>query len=335
MYGIDQLKEQITITKDHVECPVKKGHEKLMLPRKRRGDGLSISDITCSEYNIAVRSSTFIYVKKDVQTGEYIPDEEANLLWKDSEDGSLLSNIKKVKRESRMANDNSEDAVTWNIFRYLHNEHLIPDFVKLVTGVREEIEDIMYWSYSHSEKGQWKLLTQAQEKFGEKKNRGSEPDMAIETKKSIIFIEAKFNASNSTTPSNPQESLKKYAERAEFWSKQIFSSTLEEVAIHRKRYELMRFWLLGTWMAKQKNKNFYLVNLLKKGSHEKLEKSFKPHIKENLEVNEKRVTTRLDWEDIYFMLKSKNSLSNKLDHYFKNKSSGYSSKGVIQPAFKV
>ena len=338
MYGLDSLKKHITITKDHVECPVLGRTKVKILPRKRTGDKLTLLDITCPEYNIAVRSSTFIYVKKNETTGKYIPDEEANLLWKDSGDLSLLSSINRVKRESRMANDNSEDAVSWNVFRYLdREEELLSDFVELISGTRDEGKDIdlIYWSYSSKEKGQWKLLKDAQRIFGEKKNRGSEPDMAIETEKSIIFIEAKFNATNSTTPSNPEESLKKYTESADSWSKQVFSSTLEEIALHKKRYELMRFWLLGSWMAKQRNKDFYLINLLKQSSRENLDKTFKPHVKENREEQGKRVVLRLNWEDIYTMLNSKNGLSERIDHYFKNKSSGISTNGKILKAFKI
>lgn len=43
-----------------------------------------------------------------------------NVLWKD--DHNLLTDVKKVKRESRMARERSEDALSWNVFRYLENK---------------------------------------------------------------------------------------------------------------------------------------------------------------------------------------------------------------------
>ncbi|MFZ0759680.1 MAG: hypothetical protein WAM69_07005 [Candidatus Sulfotelmatobacter sp.] len=41
-----------------------------------------------------------------------------NLLWADTDDRLRLDAILRGKRESRMGNEHSEDAVTWNVFRF-------------------------------------------------------------------------------------------------------------------------------------------------------------------------------------------------------------------------
>ncbi|MCH2449834.1 MAG: hypothetical protein MK198_06765 [Gracilimonas sp.] len=321
MYRLDTLKENIEISKDTIECPVR-GCRK-SVPRKRRGNTLTKEEITCPDHNIEIRSTTFIYPRK-----------EDNLLWSDNADVELLNKIEGYKRESRMENDNSEDAVTWNVFRYLDKNNLITELVGHLTGNKETVEDLIYWSYSVKQVQQWDLLKQAQDVFGEQENRGSEPDMAIETERSIIFIEAKFNAGNETIPSNPEESLPKYSEGGNHWSRKVFSEPLEKVALQRKRYELMRFWLLGSWMANQRGKDFYLINLVKNSSRENLENTFKPSIIESKESHI-RLLKRVNWEDIYELLEEQNMNDKALKSYFHNKISGYSSDGKIKKAFSV
>jgi len=41
-----------------------------------------------------------------------------NILWADADDQARLDAILRGKRESRMGNEHSEDAVTWNVFRF-------------------------------------------------------------------------------------------------------------------------------------------------------------------------------------------------------------------------
>lgn len=322
MYGIDTLKENIEISIDTIECPIK--NCKNIVKRKRDNDDLTICEITCPIHNIEIRSTTFIYPKK-----------EDNLLWTDSKDIELLNKIDGHKRESRMENDNSEDAVTWNVFRYLDKEQHLSDFVEIVTGKTDEnVEDIIYWSYSKTQKNKWDLLAKAQNIFGEKKGRGSEPDMAIETDQSVIFIEAKFNSGNTTEPSNPKVSLPNYSNGGDYWSRKVFSEPLEIISLERKRYELMRFWLLGSWMANESKKDFYLINLVRKANSEKLEKTFKPAIKESID-SPVRMVKRVTWEEIYHMLEERNINDETLKAYFQNKISGYSSNGEIKQAFNL
>ncbi len=49
----------------------------------------------------------------------YVYDEPwRNLLWIDADDQERLDAILRGKRESRMGHEHSEDAVTWNVFRF-------------------------------------------------------------------------------------------------------------------------------------------------------------------------------------------------------------------------
>jgi hypothetical protein len=100
-----------------------------------------------------------------------------------------------------------------------------------------------------------------------------------------------------------------------------------------KKYELMRFWLLGTWIAKQQSLDFYLISLVLSGRDVNIEAIFKRHIKENRRSKFLRVT----WETIYrYILKSNFSRDKDIMiRYFRNKTIGYDRKGRLQRAFSI
>ena len=111
MFGEIDLKSPINITDSFVECPVRDC--KTIVPRQRKTFKRA-KEFFCPKHHIYISPSTFEY---DNYTD--------NLLWKDKIDLDLLQRIMPVKRESRIARDNSEDALTWNIFRFLEKENLL------------------------------------------------------------------------------------------------------------------------------------------------------------------------------------------------------------------
>jgi len=55
-----------------------------------------------------------------------------------------VKGCKKVKKESRMARDNSEDAVSWNVFRFLERNNLIEGFLSSITGLYLKSSEVIY-----------------------------------------------------------------------------------------------------------------------------------------------------------------------------------------------
>jgi len=96
MFGVKELKDRIKVTETTVECPVKGCTE--TVPRQRKSFK-RLEKFRCSKHSIYISSSTFEY-----------ENELDNILWKDEAD--LFKRMRKVKRESRILHDNSEDAVT-------------------------------------------------------------------------------------------------------------------------------------------------------------------------------------------------------------------------------
>lgn len=319
MFGLEELKDRIEITGKTVECPVKGYSAKVERQRKvfKREERFK-----CPEYNIYISPSTFEY-----------ENELDNLLWKDTNDLDLFRKIMRVKRESRIARDNSEDAVTWNVFRFLEKNNLIEMVLSSLIGVTLRSSEIMYWSYCQRENSSWSELNKAREKFGEEKKRGSEPDIIVKTDNALLFIEAKLTAGNETIPSDKSNS-KKYEIGGDGWFSKVFKSDYRTVAIAEKKYELLRFWLLGTWIAKQQNLDFCLANLVLSKQEKEIETIFKRHLCENQRMKFIRIT----WEAIYQQILN-SSLSgtdkDRMIEYFKNKTIGYDDNGRLQCAFNT
>jgi len=319
MFGAKELKESIEITETTVECPVKGCSEKVEMQRKffKREDRFK-----CPKHNIYFSPSTLEY-----------QSELDNLLWKDKADLDLLKKIKKVKRESRIARDRSEDAVTWNVFRFLERNNFVEKTLGSIICATLESPEVMYWSYSQRENSSWSKLNKARTEFGEEIKRSSEPDVIIKTNTSLLFIEAKLTAKSETVPSDTGNS-KRYETGGDNWFSKVFSSDYKTVAITDKKYELLRFWLLGTWIAKQQNLNFYLINLVLSERDKNIETIFKRHICENQRIKFIRIT----WENIYQQILNSGLPGrdeDKMIEYFRNKTIGYDGNGKLQKAFLI
>lgn len=318
MFNIRTLKTEITNTGNTIECPVKGCEQK---GSRQKEKFRRYPEFMCSTDRIYIFPSTFEY-----------KEESENLLWVSEFDTEYLKQIKKFKRESRMAREKSEDAVTFNVFRYLQNNELLDSFLESVTAEKVSNSELILWSFSEREKKGYTLLNDARQEFGESQNRGSEPDIIINTDNILFFIEAKFSSSNATVPSDPSK-VKKYLTGGDNWFKQVFMESYEKIAVKEKKYELLRFWLLGTWMAKQQRKKFSLINLVLQKNELKIESQFKKLIYEN----EHQKFKRIEWESIYHFIKLNKIESEdylKMTQYFENKSFGYTA-GRLKKAFKI
>lgn len=318
MFGYEELKGNIEITETTVECPVKGCREKVERQRKvfKREDRFK-----CPEHNVYVSPSTFEY-----------ENEADNLLWKDDPDRDLLRRIRKAKRESRMARNNSEDAVTWNVFRFLEKNELIESTLSPLVGVSLRSPELIYWSHSQAQNSDWSKLNEARRTFGEKQNRGSEPDLIMKTDHALIFVEAKLTVGNKTTPSKNSDA-DAYRAGGDQWFDKVTKSNFETIAGKQKKYELLRFWLLGTWMAKRQNLCFRLVNLVRSGKEKNIESVFGKHISQN----QRREFIRITWEDIYekiLNIDSPGAHKDTMIQYFRNKTIGYSNR-KLRKAFSI
>jgi len=241
MFGVSDLKTNIVVTETTVECPVRDCSK--IVTRQRKSFKRE-PQFLCPNHGIYISPSTFEY-----------QNETDNFLWRDPEDLTLLREIKTVKRESRMARDNSEDALTWNVFRYLEKTNQVAPSLSSLIDASVISPKLVYWSYSQTAQGVWPQLAWARAEFGEHPTRSSEPDLIIVSDTALFFIEAKLTATNKTTPSR-QQYIKKYLTGGNNWYQRVFKTDYDTLAIQERKYELTRFWLLGSWIAAQLDYNF-------------------------------------------------------------------------------
>jgi len=96
----------------------------------------------------------------------------------------------------------------------------------------------------------------------------------------------------------------------------------------------LRFWLLGNWIAAQKNLDFYLINLVLEERDHNIETDFGKHIVQGRSSR----FIRISWEDIYSQILKDGAYLNdthRIIEYFKNKTIGYDGLGQLQKAFTV
>ncbi len=320
MFGLKDLKPVIIVTEDSVECPVKNCAK--IVARQRKSFKTS-DEFMCPDHRIYISPSTFEY-----------RDMFDNLLWNEQADRDLLNRIIGTKQESRLARDNSEDALTWNVFRFLEKSSLLSGF--LGTLVKHPIRncEVFYWSYSQSQNYVWPSFKKAREEFETVPEKGSEPDLIIKSDEDLFFIEAKLAATNNTVPrSDDSEVRRKYEHGGNNWHQKVVRSDFRTVAVTNKKYELLRLWLLGSWVAQRLGLNFYLFNLVPS----KREVGIKGIFRKNIKESSNRTFFRITWESIYrFILDSKVNVQDRKTvlRYFENKSIGYKD-GVLQKAFSI
>lgn len=326
MYGLKDLKPEIEVedgTADcpgTVSCPVR-GCERDV--ERQRVKFVREKRYFCQDHGIYISPTTFEY-----------EDVNANLLWSDKESMELLSEIVHgPKRESRMARDNSEDSVTWNVFRFLEKNGLVPTVLGELLGADLSDPKLVYWSHCQESGTLWTGLRKARLAFGEPAHTGSEPDLIVYAKNALLFVESKLTSGNKTVPARNYRG-EKYGLGADGWARNVCRLDCKTMAIDEKKYELMRFWILGTWLASEMGVPFHLVNLVRAGQEEPIEATADRLFVINTQNHFQRIT----WENLLAKVdadcEADSSDATKLLDYAREKTIGYGPDRKIRPAFK-
>ena len=308
MFLWDDLKQEIVDRKGRSACPVEGCVEDM--PRQTKSFKKTAS-FQCPQHGLYVSPTTFEY-----------PNETDNMLWKEEADLLLWSKIKQpgVKRESRVARDRSEDAIAWNVMRYLEREQLVREWVRYISNEEPANADVIYWSLCQHTGQAWKPLLDTCPMFGESVRRRSEPDIIVNCPDILIFVEAKFGSGNANGNMEP----KRYETGCDGWFKQVFNAetTFQSVAGGCDMYQLMRLWLIGSRIASEQGKRFLLVNLVLQAAEKSIERVFGRHCRQDAN----RRFCRATWEDIceqIVMGQTESESRDDLLRFFRNKSLGY------------
>jgi hypothetical protein len=136
----------------------------------------------CPTHKIKVRPTPggFTYVYDDFSR---------NLLWKDTDDRTRLDAILRGKRESRMGYEHSEDAVTWNVFRFLERHSCLSRAIKSICSCPDEEPQAIFWTTHNG--CLWEPFRVCSDRIPEKSIARSESDLIFVWRhKFLVVVEA-------------------------------------------------------------------------------------------------------------------------------------------------
>ncbi|MFZ0797107.1 MAG: hypothetical protein WCA13_15940 [Terriglobales bacterium] len=214
----------------------------------------------CPTHHIAVHSTrgghTYIY-----------DDRYRNLLWADTNDRLHLEAILRGKRESRMGYEHSEDAVTWNVFRFFERHECLAPAMRTICPRPESEPLTIFWT-THEDR-LWEPYRLCSDQIPEKATARSESDLILLWEhKLLVIVEAKFRSPNRSDKAKREDELRKSRPYIAHASRYLNREGAED-AVRCGWYELLRNWALGTTLKDTLGcEAFVLVNLVRK-RHEK------------------------------------------------------------------
>jgi hypothetical protein len=257
----------------------------------------------CQKHKIYCRRNTYIYEEK---VDNLIIDKELFENVFEKQNNGKYDREKKYDTK-KMGHENSEDALTWNVFVTLQKAGGLKAVASLISdkSCEEELELIL-WGYSLKDGLLIKELKSFREKFESQIGVPTEPDIILKTANEVFLIEAKFCSSNSRKDISVWRDkeidgrTKKEYDSYKIRYGGLIDEVLNKDIIERQNKfcsQLVRYALYANYAYK--DKSYYIVNLLPKMHKEisLIKEEFKPYLKKN---NFKTIT----WEDIYEALEN-------------------------------
>jgi len=160
----------------------------------------------------------------------------------------------------RLGGENSEDALSWNVFRSLQEAGKLSEVVSLMTGmVHAEHPRLYLWGIRVDDDSfePWDLLIAARERFESRlpvKRPLTEPDIGLHLPgKYLVLIEAKFTSPNPVYTRGPRKDARSLTldELLDiYWDSSLqILDPAKARGSHAIHYQLWRNTVFAEWMA--------------------------------------------------------------------------------------
>lgn len=312
---IDPKRSRCSKRSRRVACFVKSCTHQLRSPTRQRGSGdaCPVHGIYCH------RTGTYRYA-----------DERKNLIVDADFFMTHLRHHPSKFESHRFGHENSEDAVTWNVFRSFQKGELLQKIAALATGRKVTQEPELYlWGLriEHDKVGQEceEGLANARKRFESHLpvNRPlTEPDiMLYEPGAYLVLIEAKFTSANGIYKKGPrrrssdltlEELLSIYSDPALTCLDCKLASSRKQVA-----YQLWRNMIFAEWIAREDGCGTepYHANLVRQG----LEVQSAAEFHTLLSPDRRHCFRQITWEQIYQIAKDNCRELDRLCRYMEDK----------------
>lgn len=317
-YGVEDVVPRLITHPDggKVRCVIRDCPHWIDAPT-RRGGGQS-----CPDHGIYVhRSNTYRYAET---ARNCIVDRDLFSTHVVGHSGKVGSN--------RFGMENSEDMVTWNVFRSLKNTRRLKEIAAMITGIWTDAEPVLYlWGLRISDDSfePWQLLVEARQRFESSLPAGralTEPDISLHLRDQyLIHIEAKFTSPNTYYQPGMRKSSRDLTLDeliAIYWDHELKILCRDAArADDRLYYQLWRNTIFAEWMARRdgpKTKAYH-ASLVRKGT----ERDAAQRFSRLLTSDHGDRFTQITWEAIHDLACSNESLVT-LCRYMQNKTANLS-----------
>ncbi len=220
------------------------------------------------------------FIREDWRDGLWRPQAATRLDWILQH---ALNKLNRANKRRRIANERSEDLLTWNFFSWLEDHKLLGGLLTMAgvpdggSGAR-----IFYWGVNDRyELRDLPGLLAA--RFDERPLRLSEPDILLVGDSSVVVIEAKLGSPNNRLQGKAKP-VSQYAKAVAGWFRDL------DAASTAQYYELVRNWALGAVMAEHLQKHLAVINLVPEHHEPDIERTF------GQLLSDKGRFRRLTWE---------------------------------------
>ena len=327
-FGTPDLDPSVKWANERVTCYVRGCRQQLRPPtRTFAGDVCPTHGIRCH----GAKTHTPTYSYRDVRRNVIIDPE------------LLATRVvgHPFKFEShRLGLENSEDALTWNVFRSLQRANLLKHVGELVTGIRTDAEpDLYLWGLKLTDDAvaPWDLLVAARERFESNlpvDRPLTEPDIALHLPgRYLVLIEAKFTSPNPSYAAGPRKDARSLTKdellRIYHDPGLAILDRPRAVEAYRVHYQLWRNTVFAEWMAKldDRRTQAFHANLTRTGEEIVSCAEFRSLL--NPDATDRFV--HIAWEDLHRLTSRglHDPVAARLDRYLRTKTTR------LRPAFRV
>jgi hypothetical protein len=238
----------------------------------------------------------------------------------------------------RLGLENSEDALSWNVFRSLQEAGQLHEVARWITEQDIPTEPHLFlWGICLTSDtfDPWDLLIAARQRFEINLpvvRPLTEPDIALYLPgRYLILIEAKFTSPNTFYCDGPRKDAKSLtkAELLDIYrDPSLRMLDVERAqATERVYYQLWRNMVFAEWMASQESRatRAYLASLTRAGCENESCEHFRQMVRPGFQDR----FVHIAWEDFYWQCAKDNPRLGRLQQYLETKTAG------LRKAFRI